>query len=145
MIVSFSELYNAYVKCKKNKANTINAIQFQTDLVTNLWELYYEINRKTYEPKRYICFLVQSPKLREVFASDFRDRVVHHLLVNDLEPIFEKIFIYDSYSCRKNKGTHKAVKRVQKFSKKENSTYYMQLDIKNFYRSYRLDSETSSE
>jgi len=135
MIVSFSELFNAYTKCKKNKANTINAIRFQTDLITNLWKLYYEINDKNYVPKKYICFLVQSPKLREVFASDFRDRVVHHLLVNDLEPLFESIFIYDSYSCRKYKGTNKAVKRVQQFSKKKDSNYYIQLDIKNFFLS----------
>jgi len=135
MIVTFSELFKAYIKCRKNKANTINAIRFQINLISNLWELYYEINLKTYAPKSYICFLVQSPKLREVFASDFRDRIVHHLLVDDLEYFFEKIFIHDSYSCRKNKGTHKAVKRVQSFLNKEGSIYYMQLDIKNFFLS----------
>jgi len=134
-MVSFSELHVAYKKCKKNKANTINAIKFEIHLGDNLWRLFEEINSFTYEPSSYICFIVQSPKMREVFASNFRDRVVHHLLVGDLEKVFEPIFIYDSYSCRVGKGTHKAVDRVQFFSRKKDNTYYMQLDIKNFFLS----------
>ena len=133
MIVSFKELYTAYKKCKKNKANSINAIKFEVNSIDNLWKLYEEINNWKYIPYSYICFIVQSPKMREVFASNFRDRVVHHLLVTDLEKIFEPIFIYDSYSCRLNKGTHKAVQRVEKFSRKDINNYYMQLDIKNFF------------
>jgi retron-type reverse transcriptase len=125
MIVSFSDIHNAYEKCKKNKANTINAIRFEIRLIDSLWELYDEINSFKYEPKSYICFMVHSPKAREVFASDFRDRVVHHLLVSDLEKLFEPLFIYDSYSCRKEKGTHNALKRVQSFSRKEKNRYYL--------------------
>lgn len=135
MIVSFNDLYNAYRRCKKNKSNNINAIEFEMHLIDNLWKLYEEINSWKYRPSSYICFIVNSPKLREVFASNFRDRVIHHLLVSDLEPTFEKIFIYDSYSCRDNKGTHNAMKRVQSFSRKKKNRYYMQLDIKNFFLS----------
>jgi len=135
MIVSFDELYYAYKKCKKNKSNNINALKFQLRLIDNLWQLYEEINSLSYQPSSYICFLVQTPKMREVFASNFRDRVVHHLVVNDLESIFEPIFIHDSYSCRVGKGTHKAVQRAQNFTRKENSKFYMQLDIKNFFLS----------
>ena len=96
---SFKEIYDAYIDCRASKRGSINALKFEMELIDNLWRLYYAINNFKYRPKRYICFLAHSPKLREIFASDFSDRVVHHLLVRDLEPIFEPTFIYDSYSC----------------------------------------------
>jgi hypothetical protein len=68
-----------------------------------------------------------------VFASNFRDRVVHHLLVNILEPIFERRFIYDVYNNRKNRGTHKATKRAKKFMSQTPNGYYLQLDIRGFF------------
>jgi RNA-directed DNA polymerase len=135
VLVSFKELWRAYKSCQKNKASSINAIKFELNASDNLWKLHYEINSGIYKPKRYITFIAKSPKTREVFASDFSDRVVHHLLINDLEPLFEPTFIFDSYSCRKGKGIHTAVKRTQKFSRREKNKFYLQLDIKNFFLS----------
>ncbi|MEA2051049.1 MAG: reverse transcriptase domain-containing protein [Campylobacterota bacterium] len=133
----YKEIYNAYLKCRKRKRNTINALKFEFDLIKNLDYLETSLNDKTYTPKRSVCFLTTSPKLREVFAADFSDRVIHHLIVPILEQIYEPIFIHDSYSCRKNKGIHYAVKRARKFSK--SSKYYLQLDIKNFF--YSIDKK----
>lgn len=82
-----------------------------------------------------VCFLTTSPKLREVFAADFSDRVIHHLIVPILEQIFEPKFIYDSYSNRKDKGIHQASKRARCFLRA--SKYYLQLDIRNFF--YTID------
>ncbi|HHB95288.1 MAG TPA: hypothetical protein ENK88_09130 [Campylobacterales bacterium] len=130
---SFQEINQAYLECRANKRNSINAIKFEIKLIDNLWELYESINSFKYKPRRYIYFLTSSPKLREVFASDFRDRVVHHLLVRDLEPLFEPIFIYDSYSCRKERGIHLAIQRLQKFVQNQEYSYYLQLDIKSFF------------
>ena len=130
----FKEIYQSYLKCRKRKRNTINALKFEYDLVQNLCNLETSLNNKAYTPKRSVCFLTTSPKLREVFAADFSDRVIHHLIVPILEQIYEPIFIYDSYSCRKNKGIHYAVQRARKFSK--SSKYYLQLDIKNFFYSF---------
>lgn len=132
---SFKEIYQAYLECRKSKRNSINAIKFEVHLMDNLWEIYESVNSFTYQPKRYIYFLTSSPKLREVFASDFRDRVVHHLLVKDLDPIFEPLFIYDSYSCRKKRGTHLAISRLKKFVQNKEFPYYLQLDIKSFFLS----------
>lgn len=132
---SFKEIYQAYLECRKSKRNSINAIKFEVNLLDNLWEIYEAINSFTYKPKRYIYFLTSSPKLREVFASDFRDRVVHHLLVRDLVPIFEPLFIYDSYSCRKNRGIHLAISRLKRFVQNREYPYYLQLDIKSFFLS----------
>ena len=97
-----------------------------------------ELNNKTYCPRPSICFVVDKPKLREIFAADFRDRVVHHILVRYLSRIFEPKFIYDSYSCRENKGTHKAIKRLQYFTRsitQNNSkkAYFLQLDIRSYF------------
>jgi len=63
-------------------------------------------------------FIIRDPKTRKISKSDFRDRVVHHALVNILEPIFDKIFIYDSYANRKGKGTLEALKRFDQFKRK---------------------------
>jgi len=82
---------------------------------------------------RSLCFLTTSPKLREVFASDFRDRVVHHILVKELEPLFEKKFIHDAYNNRKDKGIHQAAKQAQKYMRQTPKGCYLQLDIKGFF------------
>ena len=137
---TFQELYKAYKDCRKRKRNTINALKFEINLESNLEELVSSLNNKTYKPTRSVCFSITDPKPREVFAADFKDRVIHHLLYNYLNPSYEKIFIYDSFACRKDKGTLKSVKRVQSFSCKitknsKEKAYYLQLDIHNFFMS----------
>lgn len=137
-IFSFGNIYRCYLNCRKNKRNTINALKFELNAEENIIRLEKELKTKTYHPSRSILFFAKKPKLREIFAADFRDRVVHHILVGYLEPIFEKIFIHDSYACRKAKGTHRAVMRLQGFMRKvsKNETirgYYLQLDIKSFF------------
>lgn len=76
--------------------------------------------------------------MREIIAADFSDRVVHHLLVERLEKIYEPIFIHDSYACRKDKGLHKAVKRVKEFIRKgsrngRTKLHFTHMDIRNFF------------
>ncbi len=134
---TFENIYKAYLQCRKNKRNTINALEFEYNLLENLHDLYYDLNKKHYRVGKSLCFLTSSPKLREVFASDFRDRVVHHVLVNELEPHFERKFIHDVYSNRKSKGTHQAVKQAKRYMCQTPKGYYLQLDIKGFF--YNLD------
>ncbi|MCK4824131.1 hypothetical protein KA005_50730 [bacterium] len=137
-IFSFRNIYKCYLDCRKNKRNTINALRFEINAEENILQLERELKNKSYHPSRSILFATRKPKLREIFAADFRDRVVHHLLVDYLEKIWEKIFIFDSYACRKDKGTHKAVMRMQSFLRKvsqngKRRAYYLQLDIKDFF------------
>ena len=134
---TYKEIYKAYIRCRKGKRNTYNALKFEQNLCENLYDLETSLNNRTYTPKRSVCFLTTSPKLREVFAADFSDRVVHHLIVPVLEEIFEPKFIYDSYSCRVGKGIHTAQKRALKFSRA--TSYFLQLDIKNFF--YAIDKQ----
>lgn len=135
-----TDLFQAYFDARKNKRNTANAIAFEKNLETNLFELHEEIINYNYEPQSSICFMVNKPVKREIFAADFRDRVVHHFIYNYISPIFETTFINDSYSCRKGKGTHYGIKRIDHFirSCSENYSkdcYILKLDIRGYFMS----------
>ena len=137
-LFSFSNIHRCYLKCRRNKRNTVNALRFEINLEDNLCRLEKELKTKSYQPARSVCFVVKKPKLREIFAADFRDRIVHHILVDYLEKIFEPKFIFDSYACRTGKGTHKGVERLQKFARQvtANDTkgaFYLQMDIKSYF------------
>jgi RNA-directed DNA polymerase len=139
-VFSFENIYRAYLDCRKNKRNRPDALLFEINAEENLHNLRLELLERSYYPSTSICFVTQKPKLREIFAADFRDRIVHHLVVRHLEQIWEPVFIYDSYASRKGKGIHSAVKRLRSFARKSsrNETrpvFYMQLDIKNFFMS----------
>lgn len=134
---SFKNIYKAYKECKKNKSNTLNVLHFEANLLENLCDLEDELKNRTYRIGQSICFLASSPKLREVFAADFKDRVVHHILINEIEAFYEKRFIYDVYNNRQGKGIHNAVKRAKDFMLHQIEGYYLQLDIKGFF--YNLD------
>ena len=93
-------------------------MKFAENLEANLLSLEKRLQNRTYKPGRSIAFIVQNPKIREIFAADFADRVVHHLLYNYLSPIYERQFIHDSWACRKDKGTHGAMLRLLEFARK---------------------------
>lgn len=139
-LFSLENLYRQYIACRRNKRNTINALRFEARYELNLLALRDELVDRSYQPGRSVCFFVERPKLREVFAADFRDRVVHHVLVDHLEKTWEPIFIHDSYACRRDKGVHAAVARLQKFMRQitANATrpaWALQLDIRNYFMS----------
>jgi len=128
----FAELHNAYMDARKHKRNTINQLKFERNLETELLSLCHEIETRTYEIKQRICFINETPIKREIIAADFRDRVVHHFIYNRIYAIFDRLFIYDSYSCRVGKGTLFGVKRVHKFIKSPNE-WVLRLDVKGFF------------
>jgi RNA-directed DNA polymerase len=132
------EIFIAYYACRKNKRNTLNALRFEKHFEHNLFALHDEILNGSYTPGRSIAFIVEKPVKREIFAADFRDRVVHHWLIAKLNPLFEKHFIYDSYACRIGKGTHFGIKRIAGFIKScsKNYTadcYILKLDVQGFF------------
>ncbi len=139
-LLSFASIYKAYLDCRRRKRGTVNALRFEFDLLDGLTSLAVDLQKGTYAPSRSVCFINRSPKLREIFASDFRDRIVHHLVVRELEKQWEPRFIFDSYACRKDKGIHAAVKRLQGFMMKATASrkkpaYFLQLDIRSFFMS----------
>jgi len=136
--ILLEELFEAYISCRKLKRNTANSLAFEVDYEQNLIDLCEEINQGTYRPGKSIAFIVDKPVKREIFAADFRDRVVHHLLINKLNHLFEKEFIYDSYACRVNKGTHFGIKRIDRFIRQcsmnyTRDCYILKMDIKGFF------------
>ena len=115
-------------------------MQFELNYESNLIQLYEEVVNRTYKVGKSIAFIVDYPVKREIFAGDFRDRVLHHLVVQELEPILEKSFIYDSYSCRTGKGTLFGIRRVSQFLRAASDNYQqdawiLKLDISGFFMS----------
>lgn len=138
--VTLEELFKAYYDCRKHKRKTINALAFEADFENRLLELYDEINNGTYLPGRSIAFIVTKPVKREVFAADFRDRVVHHLIINKIHDLLEAEFIEDSYSCRVGKGVQYGIQRVAEFiyhcsDYYTKDCYILKMDIKSFFMS----------
>jgi RNA-directed DNA polymerase len=85
-LFTLENIFSAYRRCRKHKRNTVNAMKFEQNLEENLVSLHEELTTGSYRPGRSMAFLVEKPKRREIFAADFRDRVVHHILVGYLEP-----------------------------------------------------------
>ena len=135
---SFSELVEAYFDCRKSKRNTASALAFEQDLERNLSRLDDELRAGTYRPGRSICFVITRPKPREVWAADFRDRIVHHLLYNRISPRFYASFIADSCACIPGRGTLYAATRlgakVRSITKNwSRPAHYLKLDLANFF------------
>ncbi len=135
---SFEELVNAYFDCRRAKRNSASAVAFEMNLERNLCRLNDELLDGSYRPGRSICFVITRPKPREVWAADFRDRVVHHLLYNRIAPRFYAGFVADSCACIPGRGTLYGAKRLeakirsitQNWSK---PAHYLKLDLANFF------------
>lgn len=115
--VTLEDVFEAYYECRRNKRNKQGALEFEVNLEENLITLWQELCSGSWKPSQSIVFLVYKPVMREIFAANFRDRIVHHLILKFLNPLFEQYFIYDSYSCRVGKGTHFGIDRVANFIK----------------------------
>ena len=98
------KLFEAYFSTRKNKRNTHSCAEYEVNYESHLIALCDRLLDKTYQPKRSICFISFYPVQREIFAANFEDRIAHHLIFNAINPIFERVFIHDSYSCRKKKA-----------------------------------------
>ncbi|MCX6825534.1 MAG: RNA-directed DNA polymerase [candidate division SR1 bacterium] len=133
-----TDLFQAYYDTRQHKRNTKSAVDFEMNYESKIIDLRNDLVNGTYVISPSICFIIQDPVQREVFAADFRDRIVHHLIYNYIYEIFDRHFIYDSYSCRLEKGTHFGIKRVDHFIRSctQNYTrdaYILKLDIKGFF------------
>ena len=114
-LCSLENLQLAFEKASKNKRNKKSVINFEANLENELNKLKQELESLTYKPKQLRKFVIRDPKTRKIHISDFRDRVIHHALINVIGFVFEKLFIFDSFASRIEKGTLAAVKRFEKF------------------------------
>ncbi len=132
-IVTFDNLLLASKKAMTGKKTKSSVSTFYFHLENEIIDLQKELSTGSYRPMAYTQFEIREPKVRKICSSEFRDRVVHHAICNIVEPIFEGRSIYDSYACRVGKGSHVAVVRCQKFSRK--FRYYLKCDIRKFFDS----------
>lgn len=139
-IISIENLFQAWNEFKKGKRNKKDIQVFEKNLEDNLFDLHTRLRRKTYSHGLYQDFYVNDPKRRHIHKARVSDRVVHHLLYKYLYETFDKTFIFDSYSCRVGKGTHRGVRRLSVFARKVSKNYTgncwaLKCDIKKFFAS----------
>lgn len=139
-MVKEEDMLIAFEDCLHGKAQTLNAAMFCTEYLTNVAELTNLVNDRTYYPITSICFVVPVPKPREVFAADFRDRVIHHYVIMKLNPLFELVFSPRTFNCRKGKGQLYGVEMLKEDVRvmSENYTkdcYISRYDLQGFFMS----------
>lgn len=135
---SFEKLAQAYYDCRRHKRTTASALRFEQSLEHNLLELHEELQDGSYRPGASICFAITRPRPREVWAAGFRDRVVHHLLYNEIAERFHRRFIADSGACIPGRGTLYSAKRLEAKVRSQTqnwqvSGYYLKADLANFF------------
>lgn len=143
-MITFEDVVKAYYTCRNNKRNTYSALNFEINLEENLLELYEEIVAREYKPSRSICFVVRHPKYREVWAAQFRDRVVHHIIFNEINPYWSKRWSADTCASIVGRGVLYGANRLHNHirSYTENWTqekWYIKADLANFFNSIDKD------
>ena len=135
---TFDQLVQAYLDCRKNKRNSSSCLAFESHLERNLCDLFDELTSGTYRPGKSICFVITRPKHREVWAAEFRDRVVHHLLYNHIAPRFIAGFVAGSSACIPGRGTLYAAQRLEHGIRSitqnwSQPAFYLKMDLANFF------------
>ncbi len=139
-IITLENLLIAWQQFFHDKKKKPDVMEFNLNLMDNLYTLYTDLVTGTYTHGIYTHFTITDPKKRDIHKSSVRDRIVHHMLYTALYPYFDTQFVYDSYSCRIGKGTHRALERFTIFHRKcsQNNTktvYVLKCDIKKFFAS----------
>jgi RNA-directed DNA polymerase len=136
--LTFEEVVNAYFECRQGKRNSNYALSFEYELERNLVDLYEDLVHGRYSIGRSIAFVVEQPKIREIWAADFRDRVVHHVIYNRLAPRFYPSFIRNSFACIPGRGVldgsdhlWSGMRSITENWRK--GAYYLQGDVRNFF------------
>lgn len=142
-LCSLENLKLAFKRARKGKTKKWYVKEFEVNLEKELMKLKVELEMQSYKPKPLKGFVIRDPKTRIIYASAFRDRVIHHALCNLIEPIFERTFIYDTYANRKKKGVHAALKRYDKFKRKvsKNGKLVQNAKDKNMVVGYALKAD----
>ncbi|MFZ2555469.1 MAG: reverse transcriptase domain-containing protein [Minisyncoccia bacterium] len=135
------EAWKEFVRGKRKKKDVQ---EFQYRLMDNILALHRDLATQTYVHGPYHAFNISDPKPRNIHKAIVRDRLLHHALYRKLYPFFDRTFIADSYSCRKGKGTHKAMNRFRAFAYKASrnhtrTCWVLKCDIRKFFASIDQD------
>jgi len=139
-IINVDNLLLAWKEFIKGKRNKKDVQIFQFNLMDNILQLHEDLKNHMYKHGGYECFKISDPKPRIIHKALVRDRLLHHAVYRILYPFFDKTFIAGSFSCRNNKGTHKAINKFREFaniiSKNNTKTcWVLKCDIKKFFAS----------
>ena len=132
-IISYENMLTAFWKAQRGKSAHAEVIRYRESLQENIAGMRRGLLEKSFPIGVYHYFKISDPKLRLICAASFPERVLHHAIMNVCETVFERYAIYDSYACRKFKGSLGAVKRARSFAGK--SRYYLKLDIAKYFDS----------
>ena len=133
-------IFCAWDEFKTGKEKKKDVQEFALNLEDNLFDLHSRLKNGVYQHSKYKSFCICDPKLRQIHKAEVADRVLHHAIVKVIEPIFERSFIFDSYSSRLGKGLHKALERFRRFAWKlsQNNTkavWILKCDVRKFFDS----------
>lgn len=139
-IISLENLLLAWQEFRRGKRNKFDVQVFEFSLEDNLFSLHESLREKFYVPAQYTAFYVRDPKLRHIHKACVVDRVLHHAVFRVLDPLFDNGFIFDSYSCRVGKGTHRAVSQLETFCRKlsgnnHRNIFVLKCDVRRFFDS----------
>jgi len=132
-IYTYENLCMAFMKAAKGKHLRKDVIIFKETFDSNINKLQQQLIEHSPDIGNYIFFKVHDPKPRDICAANFNERILHHAIMNVCEPYLDSFAIYDSYACRKNKGSHRAVKRAKSFCNKYK--WYLKMDVKKYFDS----------
>lgn len=137
-IISTKNLLTAWREFQRDKRKRKDIERFSIHLTDNILELHQNLVNRTYHHGLYKAFRINDPKPRDIHKASVRDRLVHHAIYRILYPYFDQKFIFDSYSCRRTKGTHRAINRFRNYAHKvsRNNTrtvWVLKGDIKKFF------------
>ena len=139
-IISPKNLLKAWREFVCRKRMKKDVLEFELRLIDNILNLHEDLKNKTYTHGDYFAFNISDPKPRNIHKATVRDRLLHHAIYRVLYPYFDSKFIFDSYSCRNLKGTHRAVNKFRDFSRKvsknnSNQCFVLKCDIRKFFAS----------
>src|SRR3989344_4968591 len=122
-IISLENLLEAWREFLNGKRGRKDVQVFERDLMGNIISLHEELAQRTYTHSAYHAFNISDPKPRNIHKASVRDRLLHRALYRVLYPFFDRAFISDSYSCRRGKGTHKAISRFRFFGRRTSKNH----------------------
>ncbi len=133
-----NDLYKAYYDARCHKRQRAYQQRFERRADFELADLCHDLYFRHYTPRISACFTITDPKKREVFAADFRDRIVHHLYYNYTHTLYERTFVADTYSCIVGRGTHYGIRRLQQHIRSASSNYtvpcyVLKMDIRGYF------------
>lgn len=138
--VTIEDIDRAYRDCKRRKGGSQGYLEYSKNYLMENLRLYEHLNGMTYEVGKSRCFVVTRPKAREVFCAQFRDRIVHHLLINKFLPLLEAEMMDNAFACRKGKGTNYGIDYIRGEMERVSENYTkeawaMKCDIEGFFMS----------